>query len=311
MKKRVILTVSLILTLSFIVKMEVYGTSDEGFGIQLELDQETLDSLDRQEYYIDKRYDGPRKIVYGQQENFDGSYTEGYFDVTCNYCGYENAQWITEDSVAYCSYCGNFAGMPTYLGKTLPEDSGSGTDNNSSDDMNYPTYEGEEDDDIPITVVVGGAAIVGAAVTKLIKVGSKKKKDKVRKPSRKKQKVDKEYKEDNEDEEVAGFIINLSQDQIVLSEGLSSQVNIKVLRVNKDGTAALESSAPILIKQSHNSALKIKPKNGLGELNIVIEEKKNGNLQEETIEITTSLRGREKNAKIEVRSENDMKVVFF
>lgn len=307
MKKRIIITVSLIAVLSLIFLTEVYGTGDEGFGIQLELDQDTISNLDRYQEYMDKRYDGPRKIVYGRKEIMKGNYMEGYFDVTCNHCGHENAQWITEDSVAYCSYCGHFGGMPAFLGTNLPEDYGSADENSSTDDIYYPTYEEEDDDDIPIAVVVGGGALIGAAVAKILKGGGKKTKSKAANLPKKEKKKEKEY----EDDETAGFIINLSQDQIVLSKGLSGQVNIKVLRVNKDGTRALESSAPILIKQKHNSALKITPKNGFGELNIVIEEKANGNLKEETVNITTSIRGLEKSTKIEVRSENEMKVVFF
>lgn len=296
MKKGFILTVFLIAALSLLFIIEAYGTGNE--------------VLDRYQEYMDKRYDGPRKIVYGRKESINDNYIEGYFDVTCNHCGHENAQWITEDSVAYCSYCGHFGGMPAFLGARLPEDPGPGTENenSSTDDIYYPAYEEEgDDDDLPIAVVVGGGALIGAAVTKIIKGGSKKKKPKAAKTPKTEKKKEKEY----EDDETAGFIINLSQDQIVLSKGLLSQVNIKVLRVNKDGTTALESSAPILIKQKHNSALKITPKNGFGELNIVIEEKANGNLQEETVNITTNIRGLQKNTKIEVRSENDMKVVFF
>ncbi len=250
-----------------------------------------------------------------------GSYLEGYFNITCRTCGTANPQWFDLKNLQPCSSCGNL-GMSSYVGTSLPSlptlpQGGYVDPDPPSPPTYYPPYAEEEEDDIPMIVVIGGGALVGIAVAKIIKGATGKgKKAKGQETSKNPVKTNQEGKKDKKDkkkdkDETLAYIINLSEDNILLRKGDKKAIEIRVLKVYPDGRTEPEGSAIISLSSLGPSSIQILPARGTGQMTTTLSLKEEGKNQEEIIRVSARIKGEEKTVDIRVRFEEAMEVVFF
>ena len=200
------------------------------------------------------------------------------YDVTCNQCGHDNPQWLEEDTVHYCESCGAL-GMPMLIDEN---ESGNAT----SEDNGGTT---SDDDGLPFVVVIGGAAVAGAIAIILGRNAKKKKKA-----------------------DAAGYILKLSQHQVYVTSGAPAQVIVTVLRVDAQGRAQIEPSAPIYITLTPDSVLQVLPPNGYGEITLSISQKASSASDAiEYIDVAALVPGAQKNARIAVNISPSLQIVFF
>ena len=182
----------------------------------------------------------------------------------------------------------------------------------------YPSTP-EDDEDIPVEIVVGGAAavaVVAAAMAKAKKAKKKKagnpKTQKASKPARqtspeKSQKQD----ETKEEEKPAGYILQLTQDNITLSEGKEAIVGIRVMKVDDKGKTTVATNAEIRLEPQKETRLILTPNVGKGVLNVKISQ--NGAAQQnavETVRITAMLPDKTMETALAVTLETGWRMVF-
>ena len=224
------------------------------------------------------------------------------YSTKCGVCGYDNPQWLEEDSVHYCRNCGAL-GMPALIDDSGPKNTGN-TDN--WDYNNVPRDTGD-DEEGSIEVVIGGAAI-GAAVTvilrRLKKEGSTPKADRITSP---------EGRGENKPRSrpPEGYILNISEDNIFITPETSAQLIVTVLRVfcRWQHTRSFRS---ITVSLEPNSNLQVVPLKGFGEISVSISQKNAESMNiEEYINVTTLVPGSQKTAKVKVSAAPAVQMVFF
>jgi hypothetical protein len=217
------------------------------------------------------------------------------YDTHCNVCGHDNPQWLVEDSVHYCENCGAL-GYPAIIeDKTASESPGTEGD---ADDP--PSYGSDGDEEIPIAVVVGGAAAVTAVAVAMARAKKKKGKGKPGvhnqpvPPNRQSGPVppNRRRSPEPEPERPAGYILQLSQDRVVLSEGMEASVVIRVLKVMANGQTTLAPQAEIRLQQQGNSNLLLLPAGMGAEMQLRLQPKGGIRQQaEEQIHVTANVPG--------------------
>lgn len=229
----------------------------------------------------------------------------GNFDTGCNQCGFDNPQWLDENSVHYCNNCGAL-GMPKYLGDDVPEDKPE-PDSDPDDNDNWDYSDDEEDEEIPFEVVIGGGAIIGGAIVIIVK-RAKQKKAATKKHSKA---SSREQKEKNQDQPV-GYILNISQDNVFVTPQTPAQITITVLRVYADQRTQIEPSAPVSVSLKSDSDIQALPANGFGQVLLNIYQKNaDSKSAEEYINIIASVPGAQKSAQVKVNLAPKARVVFF
>ncbi len=228
------------------------------------------------------------------------------YSTKCGVCGYDNPQWLEEDSVHYCRNCGAL-GMPALIDDSGPKNTGN-TDN--WDYNNVPRDTGDDEGRFPIEVVIGGGAAIGAAVTVILKKAKKgrvapQKADRITSPEGRG-----ENKQDQDQPE--GYILNISEDNIFITPETSAQLIVTVLRVFADGNTQKDPSAPITVSLEPNSNLQVVPLKGFGEISVSISQKNAESMNiEEYINVTTLVPGSQKTAKVKVSAAPAVQMVFF
>lgn len=221
------------------------------------------------------------------------------YKTICINCGQDNPQWLQEDSVNYCSKCGAL-GLHQYIGF------GSGTkpDNTGSYD---PSTDG--DADIPVAVVIGtGAAVTIIAVSMARR---KKKPGSMAQTKNASSTSQKPQQKKPEEEQPAGYILQLSQDNIVLEDREEEVVGIRVLRVDDNAQTTIASNAEIIVQPQKDSRLLVIPARGMGVLNVKILQ--NGAVQQdvqEAVQVTATVPGKTLVTTINVMLKAGWKMVF-
>lgn len=174
-----------------------------------------------------------------------------------------------------------------------------------------------DDEDFPIEVVVGGAAavvVVAVAMANAQKAKSKKRSGETHKseailPTKATEPKTSEEKQDAE--KPVGYILQLTQDTITLSEGKESIVGIRALKVDEKGQTTVAPNAEIRLQPQKETRLILMPNMGMGELNVKISQ--NGAAQQdavETVQITAMLPGKTLDAVLTVTLKSGWRMVF-
>ncbi|MDD4295555.1 MAG: hypothetical protein PHC69_01185 [Ruminiclostridium sp.] len=233
------------------------------------------------------------------------------YDTRCGVCGQDNPQWLNENTVHYCKKCGAL-GYPTLIsdknetGTTRPD---------NADKEGYSSYENEEDGDIPFEVVIGGAAAVVVVATAMAKKKKKSGKTTVQKtpvpPRPSTASKPSNRREKPKEEKPVGYILQLSQDSIVLTDSEKVVIGIRVMRVADNGQTTVASNAEISLQQQKDTRLLLAPNRGMGVLNVRISQ--NGATQQdmqETIQVIATVPGKTLVAMITVMQKTGWKMVF-
>lgn len=182
----------------------------------------------------------------------------------------------------------------------------------------YPTIP-EEDEDLPVEIVVGGAAAVTVVATAMARARkSKKKKNlngKTQRPptsaNRKSSAKSEDRQKNQEEEKSVGYILQLTQDNITLTEGDETIVGIRAMKVDDKGQTTVASNAEIRLQSQKDTRLILAPNVGKGVLNVKITQ--NGTAQQdavETVQITAMLPGKTMDAELTVTLKTGWKMVF-
>ena len=187
------------------------------------------------------------------------------------------------------------------------------TGSTASEPEQYPTTP-DDGDDIPIEVVVGGAAaiaVVAAAMVNAKKAKGRKQSEGSHKPQVAKITRSTKAQKQEETEKPVGYILQLTQDNITLSEGKESIVGIRALKVDEKGQTTLVSNAEIRLQTQKDTRLFLTPNLGMGVLNVKISQ--NGAAQQdavESVQITAMLPGKTLDAVLTVTLKTGWKMVF-
>lgn len=168
-----------------------------------------------------------------------------------------------------------------------------------------------EDDEIPTEVVVGGAAAV-VVIAAAMANAKKAKRKKGRPANPQKQPGTADYSKASEPEGPAGYILQLTQDHIALSEGMDATVGIRALKVDAKGQTSFASDAEIRLQPQTDTRLLLSPNIGMGALNVKITQ--NGAAQQEvqeTVLITATIAGKMIQTTLAVNLTGGWKMVFF
>ncbi len=224
------------------------------------------------------------------------------YDTHCNNCGQDNPQWLNEDTVHYCNKCGAL-GLPQII------ENGSGTKPGNTDSYD-PSTDG--DGDIPFEVVIG----TGAAVTVIaVSIARKKKKTGTTAPTARTKHTSstsqKSQQKKPKEEQPAGYILQLSRDNIVLADREEEVVGIRVMRVDDNAQTTVASNAEISVQLQKDSRLLVLPARGMGVLNVKILQ--NGAVQQdaqEAVQVTATVPGKTLVTIINVMLKAGWKMVF-
>jgi len=145
------------------------------------------------------------------------------YNIKCS-AGHENPQWIEEDKkgiVLYCKTCGR-------IGMVYPIDEAKSKNNQPIDSIE----ESSSDDEFPWEVVIGGLVAAGAiaAIRNKLKKG-KAKNDK---------------KESDENEEKAGYILQLSTKSFDFSKEKQQSLEVRVIKITKTSEKSINAGIQII-----------------------------------------------------------------
>lgn len=177
----------------------------------------------------------------------------------------------------------------------------------------------EEDEDLPIEIVVGGAAAVAVVAVAMAKARKSKKKNdkngKTQRPpksaNRKSSAKSEDQQKNQEEEKSVGYILQLTQDNITLTEGNETIVGIRAMKVDEKGQTTVASNAEIRLQPQKDTRLILAPNVGKGVLNVKVSQ--NGAAQQdavETVQITAMLPGKTMDAVLTVTLKTGWKMVF-
>lgn len=235
------------------------------------------------------------------------------YDTKCGVCGYDNVQWINEDHVNYCEKCGAVGNAYEIIAGTEQETS-------NSNQVDRPTSEVTDDEEIPVEVVVGTAAAVVVVATAMANAKKAKKKKTGRTPNKKStvaapklsQAKSQKQSEKAEAEKPAGYIMQLTEDNIMITEGKEAIIGVRVLQVNDKGQTTVAPNAVISIQAQKDTSLYLTPNTGMGVLNIKITQ--NGSIQQdrkEMVRIGANVPGKTIEAMLAVTLKTSLRMVFF
>lgn len=213
----------------------------------------------------------------------------------------------------------DFDGSAIYASGWLDGEPGAGSSTTEpTGEDPYPTTP-EEDEEFPVEIVVGGAAaVVVAAIAMANARKAKKKKGGNAKTqsapisgNRKSPEKSQNRQETQEEEKSVGYILQLTQDNITLTEGNETIVGIRVMKVDDKGQTTVASNAEIRLQPQKDTRLIMAPNVGKGILNVKISQ--NGPAQQdavETVQINAMLPGKTIDAVLTVNLKTGWKMVF-
>ncbi len=219
---------------------------------------------------------------------------------------FENLDYIDNPGPSSSSEAPVYYGKAAYSSGWIEGELESSQSQNPS--IQVPITSPEEESDLPWEVVVGGGAAIGAVAVAMAKNAKKTKKAGGKSPENPKVKKEKDKAED---EKKVGYIIDLSEDRIVVSEGSPYKLGVRILEVDGAGNWKLAQGVSSQVILTPDTKLSVTPLNGASVLNMTLNQMESiSEDKSEMVTINAYVSGQTLTANVTVDMKATWRMVF-